>query len=264
MIISRINPEIDAGRKADWGQTSEDYAQHRPGPPQSFYERLADLGIGLKGQSILDLGTGTGVLAREFAARGCHVSASDISEGQIEMACYLAEKDGLDIYFRAAPANAPLFDENSFDVVTACQCWWYFNRDEALSEIGRILKPGGCLVICQFSFLPREDPIVAASENLVLKYNPDWSGADWDGSVPFMPESMPQRLKTSMFVYDEAIPFTREAWRGRMRALRGIGASLSPAKISAFDAEHEVLLQTLAPESFTIRHRIDAHIYVFG
>jgi hypothetical protein len=33
---------------------------------------------------------------------------------------------------------------------------------------------------------------------------------------------------TGFFVYDEAIPFTRETWRGRMRACRGVGAGLAP------------------------------------
>ena len=38
----------------------------------------------------------------------------------------------------------------------------------------------------------------------------------------------------AMFYYDEAIPFSRETWRGRMRALRGIGASLSQEQVENF------------------------------
>ena len=34
-----------------------------------------------------------------------------------------------------------------------------------------------------------------------------------------------------LFVYEEAIPFTRESWRGRMRALRGIAASLTADQV---------------------------------
>ena len=36
---------IDGGRPIDWGRTSSDYAAHRPGPPPSYYERLAALGV---------------------------------------------------------------------------------------------------------------------------------------------------------------------------------------------------------------------------
>lgn len=39
-----------------------------------------------------------------------------------------------------------------------------------------------------------------------------------------------------------------------MKACRGIGASLPPEKIAAWEAEHLQLLEQLAPESFTIRH----------
>jgi len=181
------------------------------------------------------------------------------------MAAELAKRQGLDVDFRHAPADARTFEENNFDVVTACQCWWYFDHGKVLAEIERVLKPGGRLVICFFSFLPREDRIVAASENLVLTYNPDWSGAGWDGTVPIMAEHiMPGQPKSDMFVYDEAIPFTRKSWRGRMRALRGIGASLSEAEIATFDAEHDALLASMTGENFTILHRIDAHIYDFN
>ncbi|MDA1073705.1 MAG: hypothetical protein O3A63_02940, partial [Proteobacteria bacterium] len=125
--------------------------------------------------------------------------------------------------------------------------------------------PGGRLVISHFSFLPRVDPIVAASEKLVLKYNPTWSGADWDGNFAPVPNwSKGVFDLVGWFVYDEPIPFTRESWRGRMRALRGIAASLNPVEVDAFDREHEALLATLAGNEFTIAHRLNAHLFADG
>lgn len=64
----------------------------------------------------------------------------------------------------------------------------------------------------------------------------------------------------TMFQYDEPIPFTRETWRGRIRACRGIGATLTPEQVRAFDEKHARLLEETAAESFTVLHRIDAHI----
>ncbi len=60
---------------------------------------------------------------------------------------------------------------------------------------------------------------------------------------------------------DEAIPFTRESWRGRIRACRGVGAALSPETIAAFDAEHKKLLDRVAPDTFTVLHQIAVHVF---
>jgi hypothetical protein len=110
--------------------------------------------------------------------------------------------------------------------------------------------------------MPRLDPVVRASEALVLEFNPDWTGADWDGVIPAEPGWSKAAFElVGLFVYDEPIPFTRESWRGRMRALRGIAASLSAAEVRAFDAAHEALLQRLAGERFDVWHRLHAQIF---
>lgn len=64
----------------DFGLTSKDYARHRAGFPDSLFERLATFGVGIKGQSVVDLGTGTGSLARGFARRDCRVIGIDPAE----------------------------------------------------------------------------------------------------------------------------------------------------------------------------------------
>jgi 2-polyprenyl-3-methyl-5-hydroxy-6-metoxy-1,4-benzoquinol methylase len=77
---------IDNDRNIDWGSTSGDYRLFRPGPPQDFYDRLHALGVGLPAQRILDLGTGTGVIALELARRGAIATGIDIAPEQIEEA----------------------------------------------------------------------------------------------------------------------------------------------------------------------------------
>ena len=58
------------------------------------------------------------------------------------------------------------------------------------------------------------------------------------------------------------LEFTREAWQGRIRACRGIGASLSAAEVEQFDAAHRALLETIAPETFTVLHQMTVHVYM--
>lgn len=254
----------DGDNVIDWGKTSADYSVHRPGPPPSFFARLAALGIGCEGQSILDLGTGTGVLARQFARQGAVVQGIDISAEQIAMADQLAKSEGLRVGFSVCPAESLPWSEPTFDEATANQCWLYFDKQRTISELRRVLRPGGVLVTSHFSWLPRLDEVARRSEQLVLQFNPKWSGADFSGVIPPRPEWAREAFDvTAMFYYDEPIPFTRDSWCGRMRACRGIGATLSPGEVEAFDAAHRELLHQTVPESFTVLHRLDAHVFAF-
>ena len=62
-------------------------------------------------------------------------------------------------------------------------------------------------------------------------------------------------------MYDESIPFTNESWRGRFRACRGIGATLSDDEVTVFDEAHDRMLREIAGEEFTVLHRIVAFVY---
>jgi SAM-dependent methyltransferase len=170
--------------------------------------------------------------------------------------------EGLSIDFRVAPAERTPFPSASFDVLTAGQSWLYFDKARAIEETGRLLVPGGALLTCHLCWLPRADPIARATEELVLAHNPRWSGADWSGNVPARPGWAAGHFRVrAFFFYDVPLPFTREAWRGRIRACRGVGATLSPEEVRRFDAEHAELLEAIAPERFTVLHRIDAHVF---
>jgi hypothetical protein len=149
-------------------------------------------------------------------------------------------------------------------VATANQCWLYFDKVKAISELRRVLKPDGVLVTSHFSWLPRLDDIARRSEELVLQFNPQWSGANWSGVIAPFPKWAEDVFDlTAMFYYEEPIPFTRDSWCGRIRACRGIGATLSPAEVDAFDAAHRELLRRSVGESFTVLHRLDAHVFAF-
>src|SRR6266511_1453806 len=61
----------------NFGAAADDFARFRAGFPDSIFDRLAALGIGASGETIVDVGTGTGTLARGFALRGAKVIGID-------------------------------------------------------------------------------------------------------------------------------------------------------------------------------------------
>ena len=175
---------IDNAREFDWGKTSEDYAAYRAGYPEAFYEVLAALGVGKPGQRILDLGTGTGVLARAFAKRGAVVTGVDIAANQIAVAQALAVQDGLDITFQVCAAEAIEFPDASFEVISAGQSWLYFDLAVMIPKVLRLLTADSYLVLTHLLWLPHKDRIAQQTEALVLKYNPDWKSAGYRGTMP--------------------------------------------------------------------------------
>lgn len=255
-------PGIDDGNTFDWGKTSADYSAFRPNYPDRFFELLQTLRVGLLGQHILDLGTGVGFLALRFAQAGAIVTGIDIAPEQIDEARRRCSSLGVTADFQLLPAEATGLPSASFDVITASQSWLYFDKARAIPEVKRLLRPDGLLVTSHLVWLPRQDAIARASEQLVLQHNPKWSHADLSGDVPLIPQGSADHFDLhAMFVFDEAMPFTRESWRGRIRACRGIGASLTGQAVEDFDREHDALLKRIAPEQFAVLHRIDAHLF---
>ena len=251
MLIS--NKNIDGGKPFDWGKTSVDYAMYRDIYPASFYERIAKRRLCIKGQTVLDLGTGTGVLPRNMYRYGAKWVGTDISEEQIAQARLLS-KDS-DIQYRAVSAEDIIFPDSTFDVVTACQCFWYFNHDKLVPKLLKMLKPNGKLLVLYMAWLPFEDEIAGESEKLILKYNPDWSGK----GETMHPIEIPKCYDADFEVtfreeYKVLVPFTRESWNGRVKACRGIGASLSEKEVSEFEKEHLELLASRFPKYFEVLH----------
>ena len=250
-----VDRRIDEGKAFDWGKTSKDYAEFRDIYPDVFYRKIADRGLCVNGQRVLDLGTGTGVLPRNMYRYGAEWTGTDISPEQITQARLLAEAQKMKIDFQAFSAENIDYPPGSFDVITACQCFWYFDYEIVVPKLAGFLKPGGTLLLLYMAWLPFEDEIAGKSEELVKNYNPCWNGA----GATRHPIPIPD-IANDYFVleeheeYDVRIPFTKETWHGRMRACRGVGASLSAEELVQWDKDHRQLLEEIAPERFEVLH----------
>ena len=250
---------IDEGKAFDWGKTSKEYAKFRDIYPEEFYKKIVDRGLCIKGQKVLDLGTGTGVVPRNMYKYVAQWIGTDISPEQIEQAKVLAADSDMKIDFIAAATEELVekanFPKESFDVITACQCFWYFDHEKVMPVLADLLKAQGKLVILYMAWLPFEDKIAGKSEEMILKYSPKWSGAGEHRHEIWVPDVAYKYFeKIDHEEYDLMVPFTKESWHGRVRASRGIGASLNPEELASWDTEHRALLDKIAPEKFDILH----------
>lgn len=254
---------IDKGNEFDFGRTSEDYAKYRDIYPESMYEKLIAFGIGRQGQNILDLGSGTAVLPINMYHTGARFTSTDISEKQILCGMRLAEEKGLsNIRFAVCSAENTGFEDNTFDAVTAVQCFQYFNADIAADEIMRVLKPGGLFCRIFMDWLPFEDKVIEEMERMVLKYNPDWSGCGFEKFRYSYPHWAENRFDIeTIHSYNEVLEFTKDSWIGRIKSCRGVGASLSSKRLAEFENEYRNMLKKYDGEILSLKHQIHIEVY---
>lgn len=102
------------------------------------------------GARILDLGCGAGITVAALAERGFNVLGIDVSDHMLDRARKNCALRGLSdhVSFRVGDAEALDLPDEAFDVVIAMGLIEYLRRDRwALQEMGRVLKPGGHLIV---------------------------------------------------------------------------------------------------------------------
>ena len=121
------------------------------GSARIWRKKVAKLVNSQPGQTILDLAAGTGSSSIVFLREGVKVVAADFSNGMLEE----GRKRHPELEFVFADAAALPFADREFDTVNISFGIRNVEKTEvALSEMLRVLKPGGKLVVCEFSRIP--------------------------------------------------------------------------------------------------------------
>jgi demethylmenaquinone methyltransferase/2-methoxy-6-polyprenyl-1,4-benzoquinol methylase len=126
------------------------------------WRRATRAALGLtRGQKVLDVGAGTGVSTEELARSGAFAVGADLSVGMLR-----AGRSVRDVPLLAGDALRLPFADATFDAVTISFALRnVVDTEAALGELARVTRPGGRLVVCEFSH-----PTNAAFRTAYLQY----------------------------------------------------------------------------------------------
>ena len=127
------------------------------GKSRDLRQRTANLARMQPGDAVLDVGCGTGTLAMEVArrvGRAGRVAGVDPGTEQIARARSKAARRHMPIEFQIGVIEQLPFPDQTFDVVLSTLMMHHVSasiKRQGLAEIARVLKPGGRLVIADFT-----------------------------------------------------------------------------------------------------------------
>ena len=129
----RVGAAMSFGQDPRWRRAMVDAVQPTPG------------------QRILDVATGTGMVALALAARGAEVTALDQSEAMLAVARGRAAPASGRIEFVTGEAEHLPFEDGSFDALTFTYLLRYVdNPAQTLTELARVVRPGGRIGMVEF------------------------------------------------------------------------------------------------------------------
>ena len=143
-----------------------------------------------------------------------------------------------------------------FDLVTAGQCWHWFDGEVAASEVRRLLVKGGRVGVCGFDWLPLPDTVSGVTEALIQAHNPSWTLGGVRDPGPEVRRQLGGAgfVVMETFTFDVDVSYTADSWRRRIGASAGI-LDLSAEAATAFDVQ----LADLLAERFPGDHLIAPH-----
>jgi SAM-dependent methyltransferase len=126
-----------------WGARPDDWALNEDQQIPTYETALQRIDL-RRGQRVLDVGCGAGAFLRLIADRGVELFGLDASQALIE----LARERLPDADLRVGEMEALPYDDDTFDLVTGFNSFFFANdMVAALSEAGRVAKPGAPVVI---------------------------------------------------------------------------------------------------------------------
>jgi ubiquinone/menaquinone biosynthesis C-methylase UbiE len=196
-----------------WEEVAAEYAKDRLGIFGRSAERLLDLLRLPPGSALLDVGTGTGIVALQAIERvgsEGRVIGADIAAAMVSLAEQTAAGQGMtNVAFCRMDAEQLDFPDAAFDTVTCALSLFQFpDMLRALEEMGRVLKPEGRLGLSNWG--PGYfSPIASLQRSLFRKFG---LRALLPNPIAFEPAKLQALLHKAGFAAVELIQETEEIW----------------------------------------------------
>ncbi len=147
------------------------YSRHRPSYPEAALDFIqARCGLG-PGALLVDVGCGTGISTRLFAARGVRVIGIDPNDDMRARAEAAPAPAGAPPEYRRGTAEATALPDGCAAAVLAAQAFHWFDAPAALREFHRVLRPGGHVALANYE--RDEEDACTAAYGAVLRSGPE-------------------------------------------------------------------------------------------
>lgn len=158
----RLAHEIEHGKFLAREGAGEIWNWESPAGKERWKRRVKMLTSHISpGIIVLELGCGTGYFTKEMIHTGAFITAIDISPDLLKIAEENVTSDL--IFFREENAYSMSFDDATFDTVVGSSVLHHLDIKKALSEIYRVLKPGGTLYFTEPNMM---NPQIALQKNI--------------------------------------------------------------------------------------------------
>jgi SAM-dependent methyltransferase len=190
-VIVNRDPRV-RGPYTAFAEVAGAYERGRPGYPEDAVRWL----VGSEPHEVVDLGAGTGKLTRSLVALGHRVTAVEPLE---EMRAQLTVAvPGVTVI--AGSAEAMPLPDTSADVVVSAQAFHWFDHDNALPDIARVLRPGGRIALVWNSRDDR-DPWMARLSEIIGNETIEESDV-----VPVLDAiGLFEPVETAVFVFEQVL-----------------------------------------------------------
>jgi SAM-dependent methyltransferase len=239
-----------------FGSDAERYDRTRPRYPDALIDRIV---AGSPGRDVLDVGCGTGIVARQFQAAGCRVLGVDPDERMVEF----ARQHGLE----AEVAKFEDWDASGrdFDAVVAGMTWHWVDQAAGAAKAATVLRPGGRLALfwnasepppdlgrafadVHRRVLPSDSPLGRGAAPGLDRYADAMCGNAADGM-----QQAGAFADTERWRFDWDRSYTRDEWLELVPTFGGIGGWLPPETLRELLAGIGAVIDA-AGGRFTVRY----------